>query len=97
MIKIKVELHPYGDRLYATEIAEMTIMSTGGDETNGEYEASLHDDLVLTRPRSMKGIEHFRDDTVWKLVYRALLEFQLSGNLDLETLRRIPVAKEIVE
>jgi len=76
MIRVTVELVPFGVEGLKRTIAEAEIGNVGGDLTTGEYDCAFVDDrsdYVLVG----NGVIHCRDDSVWSLI-RSCLNWPMS-------------------
>lgn len=76
MIRVTVELVPFGDEARKKTIGIMNIANDGtGDIEIGHYEARLEDDRGTEKTVSV--LNHIRQDGVWRLIRRALIEMNL--------------------
>jgi len=76
MLRITIELVPYGVEAEAREIAQMIIANTsGGASDYGRYEYSLRSQAFGVAPELQQtGVvgHHLRQQSVWRLVHRVL-------------------------
>ena len=74
MIRVTVELVPFGNEERKKVIGIMNIANDGtGDREIGNYEARLEDDRGTEGTVFVKN--HIRQEGVWRLIRRALIEF----------------------
>lgn len=73
MLKVTVEVWPYGDRRARREIAAMAIgnLGTTGRDGVASYVAMLSDDGDGSVPRAAM-VSHLREAGVWELIRRVL-------------------------
>lgn len=76
MLRITIELVPYGNEDLAREIGQVKIINDGsGDHKYGNYTYELSDDTnTITNPTSIKGTlkEHYRLQSVFRLLQAVL-------------------------
>jgi hypothetical protein len=80
MLKIKVELWPYGHSDMTKQIGEITIGNTGKQNNNGEhvytytgwYQDEPNGDGLITAHKFTGKVEHWRPHPVLFLLYKVL-------------------------
>lgn len=77
MIRVTVELVPWGDESMKKTIGVMNIANDGnsGDREIGNYEARMEDDRGTEKTVHVMG--HKRTTGVWTLIRRTLQEMNL--------------------
>lgn len=85
MIRVRVELVPFGDESNSKEIGQLVLANTG-QRLFGEctYEAVLSsDDPVDQQPAIRKSVSHFRKDGFWELLRKILNAPVSTDNLEI--------------
>jgi hypothetical protein len=73
MIRVTVELIPFGDEEGKKIIGTMNIVNDGtGDQEIGNYMARMEG--VLGKEKTVQIKNHIRQEGVWRLIRRALIE-----------------------
>lgn len=70
MLRVTIELVPFGNEEEAKVIGEMIVANVSGVSHNAEYVSAYHSDL--SAGIAMKTARHDRRDDVWTLIKRVL-------------------------
>lgn len=77
MIRVTVELVPWGDETQKRTIATADITNVGGDDAWGEYRAEFHGETPGPRPMARTFVKRFarKQENVWRLIHEALFQW----------------------